>query len=314
VPFSRSFAQITNSFKCSNKRLNFESERVRRKNRKVELTRRRPKNERELMNSKNEKFQHGPKEVVSKEIGGAEYKGGHPKIAPYLHPTSEGALTLDVEPQIPLSNSNSQAFVSSAQGDRYPSGFWRRNERPMSLGFVRVRSCRHRPRSLAFQTTGATTGTEITIMPSLLLPDHRSSTSIYQCQADTKSKNEHELLLTNCSGEDEDDGGDDNMTYMERWQRTLHVITSRSSQPQVELSPTRSTIPSNPLSSNTYLESIWSDAGNGSAAGRTQRETTSPGRTLCRNHHLRLRHSLSTVSIHLRSLLAHLGIRCSNFR
>jgi hypothetical protein len=39
--------------------------------------------------------------------------------------------------------------------------------------------------------------------------------------------------------------------------------------------------PSNPLSSNTYLESTWSDgAGNGSAAGRTQRETTSPGRTL----------------------------------
>jgi hypothetical protein len=138
-----------------------------------------------------------------------EYKGGQPKnvlcknIDPYLHPTSEGALTLNVEPRIPSSNLNFQALVSSDL--LYPSGFWRHNERP------HVPWIRPRPQlsavataitgPLAFQTTRATTGTEIKIMPSLLLPDRHSSTSIYQCRADTKCKNEHQLLLTKRSGE-----------------------------------------------------------------------------------------------------------------
>ena len=85
----------------------------------------------------------------------------------------------------------------------------------------------------------------------------------------------------------EDDSDDDNRSVphdvVERMRRTLHSMRSmpRPPQPPVETSSSRPTVPSNPFSSNDYLDSVWSSgAGNGSGAARTQRETTSPGHTL----------------------------------
>ena len=190
---------------------------------------------------------------------------------PSLPPPDFGGR-FDSEPQIQPSNSNSQAFAPPDQNDRSnPSGFWR-SLRP-HVPWIR-------PQVPSTNDRDGNINHAIPPSPRPPFVDRRLSVSSRHEEPERTR-----FIVDEAQGSDDEDDSDDdnNMMDLERVQRTLHTLASlaRSSQTQAELSPTRPTIPSNPFSSNSYLDSIWSDgAGNGSGPGRTQRETTSHGHTL----------------------------------
>ena len=189
---------------------------------------------------------------------------------PSLPPPDFGGR-FDSEPQIPPSNSNSQAFVPPDQNDRsYPSGFWR-SLRP-HVPWIRPQ----------VSSTNDRDGNNNHAIPPSPRPPFVDRRLPVPSRREDQERNRF-IIDEEQGSDDEDDSDDDNMMDLERVQQTLHTLASlaRSSQSQAELSPTRPAIPSNPFSSNNYLDSIWSDgAGNGSGPARTQRETTSHGHTL----------------------------------
>ena len=195
-----------------------------------------------------------------------------PTDPPSLPPPDFGGR-FDSEPQIPSnSNTNSQAFVPPDQNDRlYPSGFLRSLR--SNVPWIRPQ--------LSSTTNDRDGNNNHAIPPSPRPPfiDQRPPLSSRHEEQERPRFTVEEAQ----ESEDEDDSDDDTMTDMQRVSQTLRTLASlaRSPQSRVEPSPTRSTLPSNPFSSNTYLDSIWSEsAGNGSGPGRTQRETTSHGPSL----------------------------------